>query len=59
MYSDHPISKQCMESVETRYTTLDNTYLAWTEINFLNPGFTKYDNETGEAIYNIYSEPVD
>ena len=50
-----------MESVERRFPTLESTYLAWTEVNFLNVnnGFTKYDNATGEAIYNIWGEPTE
>ena len=56
IYANYPISKKCMESLEQYTPVLESTYLAWTEVNLLNPGFTKYDNETGEAIYNIYSE---
>lgn len=59
MYEDFPVARTCMESLEKRYMTLEYTYYAWTEVNLLNEGFTKYDNATGEAIYNIWPERLE
>ena len=59
MYEEFPVSRTCMESLEKRYMTLEYTFYAWTEVNLLNEGFTKYDNETNEPIYNIWPEPLE
>lgn len=59
MYEQYPVSKLCMDSMESKYMTLEYTFKVWTEVNFLNPNFTKYNNTSGEPLPNIYSEPLD
>lgn len=60
LYTNYPVSKDCMASLETKFPYLESTYLVWTEVNLLNPpDFIKYNNETGEAIYNNWNEPLE
>lgn len=59
VYENYPVSIDCMASLEKKFPYLESTYLAWTEVNLLNDGFTKYDNETGQPIYNNWNEPLE
>jgi hypothetical protein len=47
MYEQEEVARDCMESLQTRYMTLEYTYLAWTEVNLVNEGFVKFNETDG------------